>query len=84
MRYFTEERSFETRTGLNWDWLSRSGKRVGFRVTRMARIEGRGAVLGITTYEDPDTAPRLQIYLSDGGKSLRVWLGDKEMQVGDQ
>lgn len=67
-----------SRYGFAWGWLSRSGKRVWLRVTRMVRVDGRGAVLGIDT-GDPDRSPRLEVYVSDGGRKMRVWLDDIEL-----
>jgi len=62
-----------------WDWKSPAGRRVGLRVDRRVSLEGRGVVLGVTTLEDPDVAPRLEVYLSEGGQSLRVWLDGEEL-----
>ena len=72
------DRLVETSYGFNWGWLSRSGKRVWFRVTRIAHIDGQGAVIGIDA-GDPEKGPRLQVSLSDGGRKIRVWLNDVEL-----
>ena len=74
----TEERAILTQYGMNWDWLSKTGKRIGFRVSRMARISS-GSLLRVTTYDDINDAPRLDVYLSRGGRSFRVWLNDEEI-----
>ena len=70
-----DERVVDTGYGFDWGWFSRSGKRVWFRVTRLAHIDGRGAVIGIDA-GDPGKGPRLQVALSDGGRKVRVWLDD--------
>ena len=69
-----DERAKETRYGMTWNWLTKTGKRVGFDVTRMASLPGRGAVIGIDT-----PAGNLQVYLSEGGRSLRAWNEGGEM-----
>ena len=78
-----DERVVDTGYGFDWGWLSRSGKRVWFRVTRLTHIDGRGAVIGIDA-GDPGKGPRLQVSLSDGGRKVRVWLDDVELvEVAD-
>jgi len=44
-------------------------------VTRLARLEGRGYVLGIRVGER-----RLQVYVSEKGHSVRVFDGDTELR----
>lgn len=74
-----DERSFTTTHGMNWDWLSSKGERQGLQIQRMVTVKGRGVVLGISPYGDPDKVPRIQVFLSEGGRSLRVWKDGVEL-----
>ena len=72
-----DERVVNTSHGFNWGWPSRAGKRKWLRVIRMASFP-TGRVLGIDT-GDPDKGPRLQVWVSDGCRSIRVWRDGVEL-----
>lgn len=46
-------------------------------VTRMAHIDGRGYVVGLDT-----PSRRVQIYVSEAGRSVRFWVDGKEVGRG--
>lgn len=47
-------------------------------VTRATHIEGRGRVVRIAA---TDQEHDVQVYVSEGGRSIRVFNGGKEMEV---
>ena len=72
-----DEQSHVTKYGLRWDWEHGNGRQ-GFNVERLSSQPGRGAVLAVDAGEY-----RLQIYLSEGGRSLRVWRDGVELVEQD-
>lgn len=65
-----------------WRWKRRNGKWGGFRVHRYATFENRGGLIRIIGYgRETDDGPRLDVYLSDAGRSFHVYLNDQRMEV---
>ena len=45
-------------------------------VTRLARFEGRGRVIGVATEHR-----QLQVAVSEGGRKIRVWLDGQRLEI---
>ena len=68
--------------GWYWTWRRKNGRRGGFAITRIASLAGRGGVLRIMGYGvDANKGPRVDVYVSDAGQSLRVYLNGEEMST---
>lgn len=62
-------------TGDGGDGLTDFGFKWGpAEVTRMIAVDGRGRVIGVRA-----PGGRLQIYVSEKGRRIRVWLDHKEL-----
>lgn len=48
-------------------------------VSRVIHVPGRGRALDIWVTDDHGTRQRVQIYCSDAGRKVRVFLGSHEM-----
>jgi hypothetical protein len=48
-------------------------------VTRLAHVRGRGRVLVVSPEGQP-YSKGLQVYISEGGRSVRVWKGGRELK----
>ena len=79
MTEIEQHRAYPTEHGWNWDWLDKQGNRQGFAIQRTATLDGRGSVMRVWSLEPGPDKVRLEIYLSEGGRSLRVWRGNKEL-----
>lgn len=66
-----------------WRWKRSNGKWGGIRIDRLASFEDRFGVVRIRGYgSNIDKDPRLDVYVTDAGKRIRVYLNDQEMSVG--
>ena len=79
MSEIEQHRAYATTHGWVWDWLDKRGKRQGFEIQRTVSVEGRGSVIRVWSRGPGPNRQRLEIYLSEGGRSLRVWRGNKEL-----
>ena len=82
MREYSEQESWSSDHSWFWRWRRRNGNWGGFRVHPMASFDPRGGMIRIVGYNRAtNDGPRLDVYLSDAGRSFRVYLDDREMVV---
>ena len=80
MREYPEQESWSSAHSWVWRWRRRNGKWGGFRVHPVASFDPRGGLIRIIGYSrSTDEGPRLDVYVSDAGRSFRVYLNDQEM-----
>lgn len=79
---YEDQDAFPGAHGWYWTWRRRNGHRGGFAITRIASLADRGGIIRIMGYGvDANKGPRVDVFVSDAGRSLRVYLNDKEMGV---
>ena len=63
--------------GFTWHWTRPNGSPGGVVVERWGCIYGKGAALGIRGVGRQ--SPQLEVYVSDGGRSIQVFLDGERM-----
>lgn len=81
---YAEQNAFGSSDGWYWRWKRRNGKWGGFRVHPIASFAPRGGVVRIIGYSrETNDGPRLDVYLSDAGRSFHVYLNGERMEVAE-
>jgi len=85
--HYQEQDIFEGAHSWYWRWKRRKGKWGGIAIHRLASFDNRGGVVRITGYDtnwQDGKAPKLDVYVSDAGRSMHVYLNDRRMVEGGQ